>query len=308
MTNPNDTMGTLERFLDQLYNLGVGVVGQGPGRHERPHKPVMLLAVLDLMDSGQISENRIVWSPPLRKQFQKIFEKVRTANDQPTPENPFFYLRSDGFWRHVAEPGREDFVASLSNPPRLGDLANGLFHVELEPQLFALLANPMKRAVVREALISRYFPGKRGLLTTSGDVGRVKEGSTVSSRGRDAAFRHLILETYDYQCVACGIRLRLPNDVTIVDAAHLIPFSVSQNDHPTNGFALCKNHHWAFDRHLITPSFDGMWKVSKRLEARRSIGESDLVRLEGERLLPPRDEAYAPSPEAVQWRMERLWD
>ncbi len=26
-------------------------------------------------------------------------------------------------------------------------------------------------------------------------------------------------------------------------ATHLIPFSESRNNHPTNGLALCKNHH-----------------------------------------------------------------
>ena len=34
------------------------------------------------------------------------------------------------------------------------------------------------------------------------------------------------------------------SSLVIVDAAHLIPWSESQNDHPTNGLALCKNHHW----------------------------------------------------------------
>ncbi len=308
MSHSSDKLGILERYLDQLYNLGVGVIGQGSERHERPHKPVMLLAVLDLMDAGKIRENRICWSDELRDQFSQIFEKVRAANDKPTPENPFFYLRSEKFWRHVAEPAHKDLVAGLSNPPRLGDLATGLFHVELEPRLFTLLTDPVKREVVRDALISRYFPDKRTMLIRPGDTCRLQEEPAVPSRGRDAAFRHLILETYDYQCVACGIRLRLPNDVTIVDAAHLIPFSESRNDHPTNGFALCKNHHWAFDRHLITPTPEGFWRVSNRLEARRSKGESELVGLEGERLLPPRDEAYAPSTEAVQWRMERLWN
>jgi hypothetical protein len=40
-------------------------------------------------------------------------------------------------------------------------------------------------------------------------------------------------------------------------ATHLIPFSESRNNHPTNGLALCKNHHW---------------HVSKILDLRRSNG------------------------------------
>jgi len=40
-------------------------------------------------------------------------------------------------------------------------------------------------------------------------------------------------------------------------AAHLLPWDRYHNDHPTNGIALSKNHHWAFDRHLITPFATG---------------------------------------------------
>jgi putative restriction endonuclease len=57
--------------------------------HERPHKPVMLLAVLDLFAQGTIKENRITFSPELLEQFAEYFEAVRVEGDQPTPINPF---------------------------------------------------------------------------------------------------------------------------------------------------------------------------------------------------------------------------
>ena len=51
------------------------------------------------------------------------------------------------------------------------------------------------------------------------------------------------------------------NDVSFIAAAHLIPFAESRNDHPTNGLALCKNHHWAMDRNLIAPCPNHHWQV-----------------------------------------------
>ncbi len=56
-------------------------------------------------------------------------------------------------------------------------------------------------------------------------------------------------------------------------AAHLIPFSASRNDHPTNGLALCKNHHGTMERNLIAPCPDHHWLVAKILDPRRSNGE-----------------------------------
>jgi len=143
--------------------------------------------------------------------------------------------------------------------------------VELEPELFSLLNDPKSRDILRNALISRYFPQARSELLQREEESPAEENASAE-QGRSTAFRRLILETYDYQCVACGIRMWLPNDTTMVDAAHLIPFSVSRNDHPTNGFALCKNHHWAFDRHLITPTEEGVWGEWHGLKRLRGSG------------------------------------
>ena len=42
-------MRSINDAIEWIYGLHVGVVGQGPDRHEKPHKPVLLLAVLDLI-------------------------------------------------------------------------------------------------------------------------------------------------------------------------------------------------------------------------------------------------------------------
>ena len=99
------------------------------------------------------------------------------------------------------------------------------------------------------------------------------------------------------------------NDLTFVDAAHLIPFGDKElggNDHPSNGMALCKIHHWAMDQRVIAPAPDGQWHVSPILDARRSLGEAELRRLKDQPILLPHDEAFLPSQEALAWRLERL--
>ena len=40
-----------------------------------------------------------------------------------------------------------------------------------------------------------------------------------------------------YRCAACGLRF-LYDEITIIDAAHLIPFSETHDDSPQNGMAL----------------------------------------------------------------------
>jgi putative restriction endonuclease len=116
-----------------------------------------------------------------------------------------------------------------------------------------------------------------------------------------------VLEIYDFQCVACGLRIWMPeHELSFVDAAHLVPFAETRNDHPTNGLALCKNHHWALDQRLIAPDPSAIWRVSRHLEPRRSRGEEELARLAGQPLLRPAEPAFAPERVGLEWRFARL--
>lgn len=304
---------TLNEAVEALYDLSVGVIGQGSDRHERPHKPALLLAIMDLIAEGSATPEKIPWSPKLRERFAAYFEIVRSHNDQCTPENPFFYLRQDGFWEPLRlENGKR---RPLESTPTVGDAAGGKVIARFTNRLDRFVLLPTNRVSLRLAIVSRYFPKVRvELLRLFADGGspameRTQVEETVEElHGRNSAFRRKILEIYDCQCAACGLRIKLPeiNDLTFVDAAHLIPFDVEFNDNPTNGIALCKNHHWAMDRRLIAPCPDGVWHVSPILKGRRSRGEEELLSLQNEPVLPPAEEAFKPDPRSLQWRCERL--
>jgi putative restriction endonuclease len=63
---------------------------------------------------------------------------------------------------------------------------------------------------------------------------------------RDAKFRPAVLQAYGYRCAVCNCDLKL------VDAAHVVPVSHPRStDEVTNGVALCRLHHGAFDNGLL---------------------------------------------------------
>lgn len=305
-------MPSIEQAIERLYDLNVGIVGAGAERHERPHKPLLLLAIFDLIDEGLATPDSIPWCQELRDRFAARFEVVRKHDDQNTPQNPFLYLRSEGFWQ--AEVFTGDFQAApLARTPLVGEI--GKVFARFIDGYDVLVALPHTRRRMREALVSRYFPTHAGdLLAPSPSKpadsepspGKVAEDE--ADYGRSPAFRRKIVEIYDHQCSACGLRIRLPEapDVSFVDAAHLIPFATSGNDHPTNGLALCKNHHWAMDRHLIAPGPDQLWHVAGVLQEHRSNGEKELLGLQDRCLLLPHEPAFHPHVEALAWRLERL--
>jgi putative restriction endonuclease len=107
-----------------------------------------------------------------------------------------------------------------------------------------------------------------------------------------------------------GLRVRLGDGFSLVDAAHLIPFNVSGDDKPNNGLALCPNHHRAMDRFLIAPCPDpklkaGVWRVSSTLDERKD-SRRDLVGLAGRPVLEPSESKFLPAPESLRWREEKL--
>ena len=63
---------------------------------------------------------------------------------------------------------------------------------------------------------------------------------------RESQFRPAVLQAYAYKCAVCGCDLKL------VDAAHIVPVSHPKStDEVTNGIALCRLHHGAFDNALL---------------------------------------------------------
>lgn len=63
---------------------------------------------------------------------------------------------------------------------------------------------------------------------------------------RDAQFRPRVLRAYRYQCCVCSAALKL------VDAAHIVPVADPRSsDEVTNGIALCRLHHGAYDNGLL---------------------------------------------------------
>lgn len=77
----------------------------------------------------------------------------------------------------------------------------------------------------------------------------------AASRGaKSARFRQEVRHAYNWTCLVCGSHLPRTayNPVAGVDAAHILPWSEYDLDHPTNGLCLCRLHHWAFDEGLLT--------------------------------------------------------
>jgi putative restriction endonuclease len=100
----------------------------------------------------------------------------------------------------------------------------------------------------------------------------------------------------------------------LIDAAHIIPVAASTStDETKNGIALCKLHHTAFDRNLI--SFDERYKIEvsdsevSRLTASNLVGglKEFKQKLRTAIILPADRRDYPPPEYITEARKVRSW-
>lgn len=305
----------MDDWIDRLYNLR----RDKKGSHEKPHKPVLLLTAIDLIQRGLIERNEIPLSEELIDRYRELFDVVRSAQDKPNPHLPLYHLSGDKFWYLISQPGQGPVYqeGNAAAPKSLKRLREEVQWAEFDGDLWDLLSVTSTRNAIRDALISRYFAGARkpllDLLCVEPAPLQVQEAPAQDyGPARDAAFRRTIRDIYDYRCAACGIRVLLDAERrhVLIEAAHLIPWEKSHNDNPTNGMALCRNHHWALDEYLIAPCPSkehpaGIWRVSPALDDRIADLKS-FVRLQNRRVIRPRESKFLPSQESLEWRESHL--
>ncbi|HEY7544041.1 MAG TPA: HNH endonuclease [Blastocatellia bacterium] len=285
-----------------------------------PHKPILLLALIDLIEQGAVHENEIKPSPQLVESYLKYWSRIRTT--PPRVYLPFYHLKSSGFWHLKAKAGQESLLAAVHQFNSLHQLTQIVDCARLDDELFKLLMNPTSRELIRQAIIDAYFSEQRNLISSLVEENRNIYGlenlllkNAESSRSNDsknipetplrsAAFRGVIMKLYNYTCAACRLRIITIDGAAAVDAAHIVPFSESHDDSVGNGLALCKLHHWAFDLGLL--AIDDSYKllVSTSFDE-EGPSEFLLNNLRNKKMLLPPQKPFFPSLQAVRHHRER---
>ena len=289
-----------------------------------PHKPAMLLAVLESFEVGEIKENRIEFSPPLLARFSAIFHAARQNGDQCNAALPFFHLSGDGFWHLQAKPGKDAVLAVIRQIKTQGMMLELVECASLDPELFQLATQPGPRGILREAILDHWFRGatsqtiqtvltaERQTATYQEFIKSRLEGGTlresaplVDQKSRTEAFRRCVAQAYDFRCAASGWRVILPDGAALVESAHLIPFANTFDDDPRNGMALTPTFHELMDARVIAPGPDLKWHVSPLIDD-RVPDYRELCALHMRALLLPRDRRYYPRKDALEWRFDSL--
>lgn len=291
-----------------------------------PHKPLLLLSIIDGIEIGWINQPQIKLTQDLIETFFRYWNNVMGENKNTTIALPYFHMKSEPFWKLHYHKG----MTPYTNSPSLGGLIKRVAYAKIDEYLFSLMKNEKKKII--RVILNTYFEEdlhKELLDLHHFNIGAysyaqqlellaaepfekyhtdIKGSEYYTSQKvqkRKYGFGLKIRDNYDHQCAICRARVKTPNGRSLVEAAHIIPWSESKNDDPRNGLALCKTHHWMFDNHLLSIHPNYSIKVSTWL---KNEGEQIQNTLDWDReeIHKPKEKRFLPSQMALEEHYQKF--
>ena len=289
-----------------------------------PHKPILLLSIIELFQQDKIQRNQIFLSPELISTFLKYWTHLGSDIHRSDIALPFYHLTGDGFWHLSPNPGFESTIAAKVKLKSLAALRNVVNYAYIDEELCSLLQDSESRNYLITAILQEWFPEQEREFQNLYNIDAFKEfqlrlfesgGTTYSIKDledqeraiiRDAAFRKIVISLYGQRCAFCGLRIISLDSQNIVDGAHIKPFSEFRDDRFDNGLALCKNHHWAFDRGWFSINNDYRIIIPHDRFTEESPRDTRPMReFDGEQIILPTQAAHYPRPESLDWHRHR---
>jgi putative restriction endonuclease len=259
-----DELQELNELLEQIRSMKV----HAPSRLGAAlKKPLLLLLLISRIENDRVEENRFQYDD-IEKKLDLL---IREHGGRPTPsgskpEQPFYHLRSSQFWilrtQQEYAPGRTALISDLRRPESYG---------AFQPKVFRLLRSSGEaRARVVDSILNEWWPE-----TLHGDIREDLGLDRLDSRRRaqrDRQFTIDVLENFRYSCAFCGFHAVLNRVATGIDAAHVHWHSLNGPDDVENGIALCKLHHWAFDKGILGINDDSRICIASVFSAQQDGG------------------------------------
>lgn len=313
-------MSSLNLYIKKFSSLKVDRSKGEPA----PHKPILLLSIIALIERGEIVENKICITSDLVAAFKDLWSALVTSTKFVANFSlPFFHLTSSKFWFLQAYPGRQLLLTSSLSIKSFKQLKDTIDFAYFDNCLFQLLMNNINRTALKQTLLATYFSRRpnnelletpslskiitRQILEEPAAVYRtlVAQADEEELFVRSAIFKREIPKVYNYTCCITKMRVVSTYNVQMVDACHIVPFSVSNIDIVSNGISLCPNLHRAFDRFLIT--IDEQYKVVVADSFSELENNYSIKRHHGEKILLPNERNQMPDQNNLAWHRNEFY-
>ncbi|SHG08125.1 putative restriction endonuclease [Salegentibacter echinorum] len=297
-----------------------------------PHKPILLLSIIQLIAKGVIKSNRIFITSEIILAFKQNWEDLVHTGHSRNFSLPFFHLRSEPFWHLSPKPGKQIETTRSKSIKSFNNLNESIAFAEIDKELFLLLQKSENQLWFEQILIESYFPDfKVTYLRPDSYYEEAKIESEILNEPREfyqnnikqlrqsleenefeeeifvrgGLFKRTIPKIYDYTCCISGLKINSAHNIQMVDACHIHPFSISNDDTVSNGISLSPTLHRAFDRGLITITQNFIVRISPTIEEKES--SFPLFNFEDKQIQLPKKYEWYPSQEALKWHNKEVF-
>ncbi len=308
----------LQKYIRLFKNLRVDRTHGVPA----PHKPVLLISILQMYQNGKLKDDKIFISPELISLFKANWSLLVVSNHTCNIAYPFYHLKSSTFWKLIPknQVSNLNFRVSLSNLNALVECA------VIADDLFNLALNHESNTVLSQILLNEFFPQTKDRIVRSASTqeklfSKIEDDILHESPAKYSAkmkklieqedeeevfmrgglFKREIPKIYKNTCCISGMRIDSTINISMIDACHIVPFSESYDDTITNGIALCPNLHRAFDRGLISINENYEVIISGRRIFKEETSDYGIRKFEGKQIILPYKAEYFPSQHNLSW-------
>jgi putative restriction endonuclease len=125
-----------------------------------PHKPILVLSVIHLIEIGRIKQNQIYLREELIDTFMEVWNYLGSEIHIPDISRPFFHLRGDKFWHHIPNPGFRKIVTSKIKLKTFGEVKEAIKYAYIDDALFEMLQDLKTRESLKTILVQKWFHEK----------------------------------------------------------------------------------------------------------------------------------------------------
>ena len=307
----------MKQLIQNILSLNCAPTKYG----KAPHKPILLLAVIESFEAGEITDNWIEVSDDLFQRFHDIWRILVKTQNVANFSLPFYHLKNEkgAFWNLVTYPGKEIPTTKSKSIKSFKALNETVLAATLSEEMYSAFSDPVQLEELKAAILEKYFGVKasfRKIEKTSYSntvkaqilydpeqnyVRNVKRQIEAQAKDfkeefvllRSSVFRKAILEVYNNQCSVSGLKVEDVKNRSLVDACHIMPFAETYNDSIRNGMALSPTFHRAFDRGLIAIS--DKYKVLVHPKLKDFNPGSGIRQYENRELILPQEGKFYPS-------------
>ena len=210
--------------------------------------PILMLAIIDLMDLGLVRNNIFEITPELVGLFRGNWIQLVSTAHVPNFALPFYHLHNEKsqVWRLITFPGFEKALTASNSIKSFSALREFVRYGQLAEEFFLLLQGKVNREVTRAAILEKYLPDQN--LTSSNSyqfitdieqqivqddpasyhqriqhlLNQTREEIEEETFVREAAFRRQVTQHYHNTCAITGLKVEMAMNDSMIDACHIV--------------------------------------------------------------------------------------